>query len=124
MAHNIQNFDYHAGDNKPLDFTVYDEDPANPGQPDLASPVDLTGATIRWALSAFATDAAPLLTKTTALGITITDAAAGKFRVSLDKADTVALNGKYYHEAEVLTAGAADDTVATGTVTVAPTVLD
>lgn len=41
-----------------------------------------------------------LLTKTIGSGITVTDAAAGKFTVALDPADTLKFSGGYYHEAK------------------------
>ncbi len=125
MVDNVQNFKFHAGDVRKLRFTVYKEDPLNPGKPDLNNPVDLTGATIKWALANFKTDAAPLFTKSTGSGITIVAPATnGVFDVALDKADTVNLNGKLFHEAEVVEASGDDSTVATGTVTVEATVID
>lgn len=126
MSHNVQNFTLHAGDKRVLEISVYNEDPADPGQPDLTSPIDLSAATLRWALASHATDAATLVTKTSAGGGGITVGGDGNevMQVQLDKADTVDLSGKYFHEAEVVEAAGDDYTVATGTVTIAPTVLD
>ena len=52
----------------------------------------------------------------------ITDAANGVFEVTIDAADTVNLNGRYHHEAEV-TLGGVPFTVMRGVAVILPTVL-
>ena len=110
MSHNVTPIDFHAGDARPLDFTIYDEDPDNPGQPDLTKPVDLSGATaIRWGIGKAAGDAAPLLSKSLGSGITVVtgpEAIDNVARVALAKADTKDLApGRHYYELEVADAG-------------------
>lgn len=108
MTKQNQDFVMWAGDNKLIDVTVVDGD---------GVAVDITGATIKWVLAKTAGDSA-LVTKTTGDGITITDAAAGKFRVTLVPADTESLAGVYYHEAEVTDASSQVSTVLIGKVIV------
>lgn len=101
---------FHAGDARPLEFKIYDEDPLDPGQPDLTSPVDLSGATaIRFAIALAVTSTA-LFTKTLAGGeITVVTGDEGTdnvVRVALAKADTTALAaGRLYYELEVTEGG-------------------
>lgn len=62
--------------------------------------LNLTGLTVKWGLGR--TKEGPvLLAKTSGLGLTVTDAAAGKFSVVLDAGDTLKFSGEYYHEAKV-----------------------
>ncbi len=100
---------FHAGDARPLEFKIYDEDPLDPGQPDLTSPVDLSGATaIRFAIALAVTSAA-LFTKTLGGGITVVtgdEAVDNVVRVALTKADTKDLAaGRLYYELEVTEGG-------------------
>ena len=101
---------FHAGDARPLDFKIYDEDPLDPGQPDLTSPVDLSGATaIRFAIALAVTSAA-LVTKTMAAGeitvVTGDEAVDNVVRVALAKADTKDLAPwRMYYELEVIEGG-------------------
>ena len=113
MSHQIVDFDYHAGDNKPIDFTLTEADGV--------TPIDLTGATLRWGLFVRLTDAQAILSKATGNGITITGAAQGKIRIAMAKVDTVGLAGRYEHELELVESGGADETMATGTVTIPAT---
>lgn len=80
----------YAGDYITLDFTAKEESGAA---------LNLTGLTLKWSLGR-TSDGPPLLTKTIGSGITVTDAAAGKFKVELDQADTQKFSGAYYHEAK------------------------
>jgi hypothetical protein len=95
-----------AGDDLTVAFTV--------------AGLNLTGATVRW--EAFAWEAGPKygvpsatadITKTTGDGIEVTGAEAGEFEVTLVPADTSALAGTYFHEAQV-TVGGKTYTVARG----------
>lgn len=80
----------YAGDYITLDFTAKEESGAA---------LNLTGLTLKWSLGR-TSDGPALLTKTVGTGITVTDAAAGKFKVELDPADTQKFSGDYYHEAK------------------------
>lgn len=79
----------HQGEPKNIDITVEENGAA----------LDLTGKTVRWVLAT--RSYAVLADKTEGSGLTVTDAANGVFRVALDANDTAALEGRYYHEAEV-----------------------
>ena len=103
-----QNVTMRSGDTKRLQFTVTDA---------AGTAVDLTGATITWVLAA-KLGGTTLLTKTIGFGITVNDASAGRFHVDLDPADTAALAGTYYHEAEVVDALGNKSTVAVGRITI------
>ena len=107
MAEKAAEIRFHAGDGRPIDFTIYEEDPLDPGQPDLTKPVDLSGATaIRFAIAATVAGTA-LFTKTKAAGqITVIGANNNVVRVALVKADTLALTpGRLYYELEVTEGG-------------------
>ena len=107
MTHNQVSIDYHAGDARPLDFVIYDEDPLDPGQPDLTKPVDLSGASeIRFAIADGVTTAAHF-EKTKAAGqitvVTGPEAVDNVIRVALAKADTKDLTPtRKYFEVEVV----------------------
>lgn len=80
-----------------LVYTVIDQDNAA---------VNLTGSTIKWAIRE-TVDATVALTKTTASGISITNAAGGEFQVTITDADTadLAINNKptkYFMEAVIM----------------------
>ncbi|HDZ74376.1 MAG TPA: hypothetical protein ENH55_16755 [Aurantimonas coralicida] len=101
--------DYHAGDGRPLDFLLYDEDPLDPGEPDLTKPVDLSAATaIRFAVADAVTDT-PHFTKALTDVITVLtgpEAVDNRVRVPMLKADTKDLTpGRKYYELEVTEAG-------------------
>lgn len=116
MTERNQDIELDAGDDFAFGMDVLDE---------TGAALDLTSATIRYGLSAKASDPAPLVEKDSgALGGVVIEAppTAGKITVSLDSADTVDLAGRYHHEVEVTLAGKAL-TAATGTATIFPTVL-
>lgn len=104
-----QNFEMVAGDTKNIVITV--------------AIADITGASVKWALKKSVFSASNAVYKDTATGgVSITDAAAGKFTVALAPSDTVTLKpGDYYHEAEVTDAAGNVSTVTTGKVTLLPT---
>jgi uncharacterized membrane protein len=104
----MTDFTMYAGDSKTLAVTVRDADNVV---------VDLSGYTITWALSASVYDAEPLVSKTIGSGITVVDAAAGRFNVTIDPDDTADLRGAYYFEAEIVLSGSVT-TVLTGTATI------
>lgn len=102
-------FTMFAGDTKVLQITLTDS--AN-------VIVDVSTASIIWALSRKATSTA-LLTKEVGTGVTITDGPGGKFEVAIDPVDTADLKGDYYHEIEVEMGGVVS-TVTSGTITIQP----
>lgn len=106
-----QNFTMHSGDDKTLQFTVKDQD---------GVVVDITGASITWAFAA-RVGATAIASKTVGSGITITDAAAGVFQVTIDAADTASLTGGVlYHEAQLVDSGGVKSTIAYGDMTILP----
>ncbi len=109
MAAIRQNFEMHQGDDVSVAFSVTD---------DAGAVVDLTGTTVVWRMAPSKYSASPSISKSTASGITVTDAVGGKFTVAIDAADTAGLGGIYYHEAQVTDAGGKVTTVATGWLTV------
>jgi hypothetical protein len=106
-----------AGNKRVLAYTVEDSDAGD------GSAKDLTGLTVKWALSKMSSDGTysttAILEKATGgNGITVTDAAAGELEVDLDAADTSDLAGDYYFELEVYDATPEGVVVATGTLTI------
>jgi hypothetical protein len=105
VATKNQNFEMFAGDTKYIVVTV--------------SNVNLTGASVKWAMKKTIFNATPDVHKDTVSGgINITDAAAGKFTITLAPTDTTDISGSYYHEAEVTDAIGNVSTVLAGTVTI------
>lgn len=89
-----QDFTMVAGDTKYLDFTVRD--------PSTGDAVAITSATISWKVY-HSRSRTVVLSKSTSAGITLTDAANGVFRVTLDAADTISLAPKDYIHAWKIT---------------------
>lgn len=116
MAQTNQNDTFYANNIRVLEFTLTDED--------AEAPLDLTGCTVRWALSALLIDGSydttPVLRKdsVTAGGIVVENASAGTLRVEIEAADTADLSGRYYHELEVLDAAGDPVVVSTGYLTI------
>ena len=111
-----QNFELVSGNDKDVRFTTLDQD-------DIA--VDITGATIIWALARSAKNKSALFTYTSPTNIAITNGLAGKFTVSIQDTDTLTLKaGKYYHEARVTSAAGKKITVAYGEVDMLDNVID
>lgn len=110
----MTDFTLYAGDDKLLTVTVTDGE---------GEPVDLTGAQkIRWQLGK-GPGKTPIVEKALGQGIEVTDGPGGIFTVTLDSADTEALKGSYYHEAEVIDEDGNVSTVLTGTVTIEATLI-
>ncbi len=110
---NAVELDWHAGAARPLQFAIYDENPLDPGQPDLNKPIDLSSASvIRFGVAAKATDSTPLFDKTLTGTITVIagpEAVLNVIRIPLVKGDTDALapNGitRLYYEVQVVDGG-------------------
>jgi hypothetical protein len=89
----MADFDLFAGDTQTLEITVVDE---------LGQPLDITGATVRWWASSSPYVRPPAIKKETGSGVTLVDAAHGRFNVELAAADTEALRaGPVYYEVEI-----------------------
>ena len=90
-----------SGDSKTMTVTVDDGAETNP------TAIDISGFTIWWWASR--RDSSGIFSSTATLqkdnagggGVAITDTANGKFQVTLAPADTAALSGDFYHEAQV-----------------------
>lgn len=113
MAARGQDFEMFSGEQKELAIAITD---------DAGAAVDLTGVTVRWSLARTARSA-PLIEKVTGDGIVVTDAAGGACTVTLVPADTEALEGDYYHEAEVTDGAGRPTTVLHGRARIKPNLI-
>lgn len=89
------------------------------------APVSLSGASLWWTAKRRTSDAdaAAVIAKTTAAGITVTDAPGGKARVTITAAETAALTDTLlYWDAQVRETSGTVSTVASGQVAIAPDV--
>jgi hypothetical protein len=94
------------GDTKRLEVTVRDE---------AGAIVNITSASIRWWMAKTVNATAFTLQKAVGSGVTVVDAAAGRFDVLLVATDTRTLTpGAYYHECEVVDSGGQVSTVFRG----------
>jgi len=101
-------FSMYSGDSKSLAITITDSD---------GVAVDLTGATVKYAIAASATATTKLVSKQTGgLGITT---ASNVATVPLVPADTASLAGIYYQECEVTDTSGNVSTALVGTVVIA-----
>lgn len=102
-----------------LPFTVADVD----ADPTLATPKNITGYTVRWAL-ARQKDGTPSRDYVVAKdngstgGVSIVSGAAGTLEVTLDASDTIDLRGDFYQELEVVDGAGKKLVVGTGDVTI------
>lgn len=98
----------YSGDSVPIAVTVTDSE--------TGAAVDLTGATATWALATKPGDT-PLATKTSGDGdITIGGDDSNVVTVTLEPADTAALDGLYLHEVQLVDGAGAVHTVYQGTI--------
>lgn len=100
-----QNFQMTAGDTKSLVITVRNSS---------GEPVNITGSTVKWQC-ARSYGKASIISKSTTLGISLSDPTNGIFTVTLDPPDTEDLSGIYHHEAQVTAADGSISTVLVGT---------
>ena len=118
MTKENQDVAIHSGDSHTITVTV--DDGATP-----PAAVDISGYTIWWWASRlsssgkFATTATLQKDNAGGGGIAITDAANGKFQITLAPADTASLTGEFYHEAQVRDGTGNISTVLTGKLTIA-----
>lgn len=102
-----------------LDLTIVEEDGT--------TPLNLTGALVRWAMRGqYSVSDTPLVVKSSAdaAQIIVTDAAAGEATVFIDPADTVALGGRICrYEVDVTDVVGNESTVLVGLVTVNRSIL-
>jgi len=109
MTKEAQDFTTYAGE--------YKEVTIGPVKGDDGQPVDLTGATIVWVAKRASTDTEAQVSKTTGDGITILDQGTdkGKFKITLDAADSDKLGGEtYLHEARITDAAGHPESVTRG----------
>ncbi len=109
-----QDFDMHAGDDKTLVVSVRDTE---------GSPVDVTGATVRWRAARSANKTADIIKKTGGSGITLSDPTQGEITITLNAADTDSLKGTFYHECQVTFASGLLSTVVAGKMTILPALI-
>lgn len=109
MTTENQDFTMWSGDSKVLEVAVTDVD-------DEA--VVLTGATINYVLQKSSRGGQAIISKSTTDGISITNALAGKFEITIDASDTADLAGDYYHECQVTDSSSNVSTIFVGTVTI------
>lgn len=96
MVKKNQDFEMVSGDTKTITFTIEDQDAGDGSAKDLTN-VD----TLTWKLNTGV--ASTTVTKSLGSGVTITDAANGIVKVSLDPADTASIPaGSYPHEMEAI----------------------
>lgn len=111
-----QDFELVSGNDKQLNFVHRDEN---------GLIVDITGATIVWALANSENSKSRIITYTSPTNVTITDGPAGKYRVSIQAADTEPLPpNDYYHEVRITSVGGDVHTGVIGTATVRRNVID
>ncbi len=111
----VQNFGMSAGDAKDLDFTVTDQD---------AVKLDLTSAPIKWKVARDPYSSVLLSKSSTDITeITSTDLPNGIFTVFLKEADTLGLDGVFYHEAEIRDANDDPFTITKGHITLTRTLI-
>lgn len=120
MAKTGQNDTFYANNLRELEFSVQNED---------GTAFDLTGLSVKWALSKAKTGGdygtTAILEKATGgEGIVVTDAAQGELTVTLDPEDTTTLKGAYYHELEVFDGTDRGVVVATGVLTILKNVVN
>lgn len=101
-----QNFEMYQGDDKILRVTVLDDDD---------NAVDITGTTIAWGIYR-RTQGNIVLNKNTSSGISLTAPGSGIFEINLIRANTLSLQGRYLHEAEMTDLNGNHSTLFTGTV--------
>lgn len=99
-----QNFDLVEGNNKVLSFVCYENGSAK----------NITGASISWA----ARSSSSSIVKSVGSGITITNAVAGTFEVSLSQNDTLGEVGSWEHQCDLIDALNQRSTIARGKMTV------
>lgn len=89
MAETNQNFSMYQGETKNLVVPITKED---------GTALDLTGATITWALRQRMTSTSNLITKSTPSQITVSG---NTLTVHLIPSDTTSLKGAFYHECKM-----------------------
>jgi len=116
MTSTVQNFTLPAGDDVTLRFTVSSDD--------MNSTLD--NVTIYWWAARYKTSPQSdiVIKKDSATGgIAVADSVNRIFDVTLSRADTLGLIGRYYHEAKVVDDTGGYITVTTGKMTVSPTIV-
>ena len=111
-----KNFELVSGNDKDLDFVHKDEN---------GNIIDLTGATISWALAEHSKSKSRTIFYTSPTNVTITSTVKGEYTVSILAADTEPLVPRdYYHEVRITSLAAKVHTAVIGIVTVLRNVID
>jgi len=113
-----QDFTMLAGEDRDINFTIWEDDTDTTRK-------NINNYDFTWIMQPNERSAVPTIIKTSgSLTITITDAGSGKLTVPLGSADTLSIEGTYYHELEgVDTLGRAVKP-AIGHITILPTGTD
>lgn len=111
MTKKTQDIELWAGDTLTLGVTITNE---------AGAAVNLTGATLRYAIAPSHNHTTKSVSKTTGSGVTHTDAANGVAQIALLPADTAGLKGVYVHELEVEDSAGKKSTAFVGRVTINP----
>ena len=112
-----QNAEIRAGDSNVLDISLFEANGT--------TPLDVSGATVNWALSSIYDLSVILLRKSSVSPseITVTTPSSGEIQVFIEPGDTDTLGGQpYYHEVEVV-GGATTITVTVGQITIRKTAM-
>ena len=106
-----QNFTMHSGDDKLIAASTS-------GSTSAAK--DLTSATVKWRVEIPENvgSGCPITKQTGGSGISLTDASAGKFEITLDAADTASIVGVFRHEAEAFDSSSKTATLFEGFITI------
>lgn len=107
------NFDLYSGDDMVLECTLVDQDGA-------VINLDLVSE-IKWQFSrkrGTRFSATPLVSKALGSGIEKITPGTGRFDITIDAADTEAIDGVFYHEAEITSVTGKTSTVLIGDMTI------
>jgi hypothetical protein len=104
MTFTGQNLSIYQGKDKTIEVSIVDSS---------GLPVAISNYTFTWVVYKPETDNI-ILTKTSASGIIITDAANGVIEIDLKPSDTANLFGQYNHEGEITTPANKADVIFTG----------
>lgn len=104
-----QNFNMYSGDTKYINVLVTNE---------IGSPLDISGASIKWAGKRNIRSSTNDIFKSTSNGISLIDPIGGKFQIKLNPSDTQYLSGEFHHEAELIDVQGNVSTILLGNLTI------
>lgn len=101
MTHRVENLELHAGDEQPVAFRITTSD--------SGVPIDISGATVRWAITTNPGAASKKIfkssTATSTGDIALSATSTGRLTITLRELDTAGLFGYFFHELEIEIAG-------------------